>query len=151
MEIAAFLLLRLTLAWLFLLPIKGLISDWNNTINLVRLIAPFKPQFFATLMILVMIFGSISILFGIYAQVGALFLFVYSLMGFVVHYRLSKNLDGMTLSASASKQDKVTFQNAKALGVVGHVTSAQKNIVIAVALLVIVLLGSGPFSLLPLF
>lgn len=144
-------MMRVVLAWLFLWPLKGLVSDWAGTVNLVKLVAPFKPAFFAVIMIFVMIFGSLSILLGIYAPIGAALLLIYSLIGFVVHYRLSQQLAAMKLTKAAGDKDKTVFQNAKALGVVGHVTSAQKNIVIAAALLVIVLLGSGPMSLLPLF
>jgi len=95
----------------------------------------------------VMFLGALSILFGIYAQIGALFLFIYSLVDVMAHYQLSQQAASQTLSDDASESDKAILETTKALGVVGNVTSAQKNIVIAAALLVIILLGSGPFSL----
>ena len=149
MEIVACIVLRLVLAWFFLDPVKGLISDWDASVELVKSIIPFQPQCFAILMIIVMIVGSLSVLFGIYAQIGAGCLLIYTLMGVVVHYRLGNTLSDMRLTKTAVKADKTIFETAKALGIQGHMTSAKKNIVIVAALLQIVLLGSGPFSLYP--
>lgn len=147
MEAIAFVVLRVVLAWIFLYPLKALLSDWEGTVDLVGLIAPCKPHFFAVIMVLVMIAGSLSVLLGFYAQIGAILLFVYSLIGFVVHYKLSQQEAAFELSAEASESDKAVLEQAKGLGIVGHVTSAQKNIVIAAALWVIIFLGSGPYSL----
>lgn len=147
MEIAAFVVLRLILAWMFLYPLKAQLSDWDATVGLVDLIAPFQPQLFAVLMVLTMIAGSLSVLFGLFAQVGAALLMIYSLIGVLVHYKLSRLVAGLRLSASATIADQQILEKAKHLGVVGNVTSAQKNIVIASALWVIVCLGSGPYSL----
>lgn len=147
METAALIFLRIVLAWMFLYPLKDLLADWKGTVNLVRLITPFFPNLFALLMILVMFLGSLSILFGVYAQIGASFLFIYSLVGVIVHYQLSQQIKTQSLSDEASKDDRAVLEKTKALGVAGNNTSAQKNIVVAAALLVIVLLGSGPFSL----
>ncbi|AHE67770.1 DoxX family protein [Legionella oakridgensis] len=147
MEIAAFVVLRIILAWMFLYPLKAQLSDWDATVELVDLIAPFQPQLFAVLMVFVMIAGSLSVLFGIYAQVGAACLMIYSLIGVLVHYKLSRLITSFYLSATASNADQKILEKVQSLGVVGHVTSAQKNIVIASALWVIVCLGSGPYSL----
>lgn len=147
METVALIILRIVLAWMFLYPLKGLLSDWKGTVNLVRLITPFFPHLFAILMILVMIGGSLSILLGAYAQIGAAFLLIYSLVGVVVHYQLSLQIANQSLSDTATEDDRAVLEKTKALGIAGNITSAQKNIVIAASLLVIVLLGAGPFSL----
>ncbi len=77
------------LAWMFLYPLKALLADWPATIDTVKLIAPFKPSFFAVVMVIVMIVGALSVLFGIFAQIGSLLLLVYCLIGVVVHYKLA--------------------------------------------------------------
>lgn len=147
----AFIVLRIVLAWFFLYPVKGLIINWNTSVNMVKLVIPIFPNVFTVLMILTMIVGSLSVLLGIFAPVGALLLFVYSLIGVAVHYKLSQKIKKQALSESASQPDQSILAETKALGVAGHTTSAQKNIVVASALLIIILIGSGPLSLLPLF
>ena len=147
----AFIVLRIVLAWFFLYPVKGLITNWNESVNLVKLVIPIFPNLFTALMILTMIVGSLSILLGIMAPIGALLLFVYSLIGVAVHYKLSLKIEEQALSESASQSDQNILAETKAIGIAGHTTSAQKNIVVASALLIIILMGSGPLSLLPLF
>jgi len=147
MEITAFIILRIVLAWMFLYPLKALLSDWKETLNLVSLVSSFATKYFAVLMILAMIIGSISILFGIYAQIGATILLIYSLIGIAVHYKLSQKIAKESLSNTATQKDQDVLSETKQLGIVGNITSAQKNIVIAAALLFIALIGSGPYSI----
>lgn len=147
MDIIAFFSLRIILAWMFLYPLKNLLADWEGTKNLVGLLSPIGKNFIAILMILAMIIGAISILFGIYAQIGSAILFVYSLIGAYIHYKLAKEASKKELSDSANKIDKEILIETKSLGIVGNVTSAQKNFVIAGALLFITLMGSGPYSI----
>lgn len=147
MELAAFLVLRIIIAWLFLFPLKVLLSDWPAAVDTVKLVAPIFPGLFAVLMVLVMIVGAVSILLGAFAQVGAALLLIYCLVGVVVHYKLAGLATQLTLSESASKDDRAISQKLTALAVLGNQTSGQKNIVIAAALFFILMIGSGPFSL----
>lgn len=133
---AAWLILRLAMAWLFLTPVFGLIRDWDGTKQLIRLISPVWINVFAFCCVSIMIVGSLSVLLGFYAQVGALLLGVYCLLGIRVHYQLAK-----TIAQSAHPGD------GDALGIAGHVSSGQKNVVLAAVCLFIVVFGSGPLSM----
>ena len=85
----AWLVLRIVYAWLFLYPLRVLLKDFEPTVNLVALIAPYKPRFFAVLMVIVMIFGALMILFGVYARFAGFMLCIYNIVGMVVHYKLA--------------------------------------------------------------
>lgn len=143
----AFLILRITIAWLFLFPLKQFIPNWKTTVNMVRFLIPFQPQLFAIAMVIVMFFGSLSILFGYYAQVAAFFLAIQCLLGFHIHQKYAQQIMTFQLSSQASPEDRNILKYAKGLGIMGNKTSGQKNIVIAVMLLFIILGGSGPYSL----
>lgn len=147
MDFAAFIVLRIVIAWLFLFPLKVLLSDWPAAVDTVKLVAPIFPSFFAVIMVLVMIVGAFSILLGAFAQIGAALLIIYCLIGVVVHYKLAGLAANSKLSASASKEDRAVSQKLSALAILGNQTSGQKNIVIAAALFFILMIGSGPFSL----
>lgn len=147
MEILSFIILRIVLAWMFLYPLAGLIKDWDGTLGLTGLVSNIATKYLAVLMVLVMFIGGVSILFGIYAQLGAAMLFIYTLIGIKVHYKLSQKIARFNLSNLASKEDCNIISETKQLGIVGHITSAQKNVVIAGALLFITLMGSGPYSI----
>lgn len=147
MDTIAFLVLRIVFAWMFLYPIKALLSDWPTTVNMVKLVAPRQPRFATVVMIIVMIVGAFSILFGIYAQLGGLLLLIYCLMGAFVHFRLGQIANGLQLNHKASQPDKDICQEASKLAVVGHVSSAQKNFVLAAVGFFFFMLGSGPLSL----
>lgn len=142
----AFLVLRIVIAWFFLQPVKALCSNWAASRGMVALLFPYAENLLAALMIAVMIVGSLSVLFGIYAQIGAALLFIYTFIGIFVHLKLKNQILALKVSADVFSNDKKQFDAAKNLGVVGHQTSALKNIVIMAALWMIVLLGSGPFS-----
>jgi len=147
MEILSFIILRIVLAWMFLYPLKGLLKDWNGTVGLAGLVSSFAAKYLAILMILAMFIGAVSILFGIYAQAGAAMLLIYTLIGIKVHYKLSQKIASLNLNTVACKEDCNILAETKQLGIVGHITSAQKNVVIAGALFFITLMGSGPYSI----
>ena len=142
----AFLLLRVTIACLFLAPLKKFLTHWKFTVNMVGTVLPFHPFFSAMVMIGVMFFGAIFILLGFYAQIAAIFLAAFCLIGAYAHRVYVKQLQAMHLEAQASPADQKILNDAKRLGIVGNVTSGQKNIVIAVVLIFIFLVGSGPYS-----
>lgn len=143
----AFLILRISIAWLFLSPLKQFIPRWKTTVEMVRFLIPFQPQLFSILMIAAMFLGSLSILFGFYAQVGAVLLAIQCLLGFCIHNKYVKKIMGLHLSVDSTESDRKILQCAKGLGIMGNKTSGQKNLIIAVILLFIILVGSGPYSL----
>jgi uncharacterized membrane protein YphA (DoxX/SURF4 family) len=96
-----------------------------------------------------MILGSLMILFGVYGQYAAVALLGFNLGGAVIHYRLARIAKGTQLSESASDEDQSTVAELANLGHVGHVTSAEKNFVLAAVALFFALVGTGEFSLVP--
>lgn len=151
-SIIAWLVLRIVYAWMFLYPLKTLLKDWHGALGLTQLVTPFAAPFFTVIMLLTMFLGGLSILFGFYSQIAGLALLIYCLMGAIVHYRLAGKLQTMNLSNPSSSEDKQQLTQAIQLGVVGHVTSAQKNFVLAAVACFFMLIGTGPYSLTgPLF
>lgn len=146
MEISAVIILRLVFSWVFFRPLPDLVKGFRGTVGLVQLVVPFWAFFFTLLMFVIMFFGGLSILFGMYAQIGGLFLLIYCMMGWLVHQRLAYQVGSLRASDSASTADQHTLENAVSLGVIGHVTSSQKNIVLAGVALYFLLAGSGPIS-----
>jgi uncharacterized membrane protein YphA (DoxX/SURF4 family) len=147
LEYIAWLLLRVVYAWMFLYPIKGLLSDWQASIDMVKLIMPWQTSIVAYAMIVIMFLGALSILFGIYAKIAGFFLLIYCLIGARLHYLLAYNAKAMRLSELASEDDRATFSQLGNFAVVGHVTSAQKNFVLASVAAFFMIMGSGPWSL----
>ncbi len=148
MEILAWLTLRIVYAWMFLWPLKALFADWKATEGVVGLICPARlvgPA--AKLMVVVMVTGALSILLGVLPAVGGVLLFIYCLIGAVAHYRLGASATALSLSATAADEDRQALANAAALATVGHVTSAEKNFVLAALGLFFALAGTGPWSL----
>lgn len=147
MDILAWLILRVIYAWMFLYPLKSLLKDWSSTKNTVALLIPICAPFCAVLMVIVMIAGAFMILLGFYAKIAGFMLLIYCLFGAVVHYRLAAQAAALKLSGSASKADQKALQQAIGLALVGNITSAQKNIVLAAVGCFFMLMGSGPLSL----
>ena len=146
LQIVAWMILRIMYAWMFLYPLKVLLSDWQVTKNTVALIVPKRlVPLSSILMVIVMIIGALSILLGFYAQIGGLLLLVYCLMGAVVHYKLAKLI--INHQAIANQSNNAALQEVIDMGVVGNVSSAQKNFVLAAVAFFFMLLGSGPMSL----
>lgn len=143
----AFLILRISIAWLFLSPLKQFIPHWKKTVEMVRFLIPFQPELLSVLMIMTMFFGSLSILFGIYAQVGAALLVIECLLGFIIYKKYVKKIMTLQLSAESTEADRKILQCAKGIGIMGNKTSGQKNLIIVAILLFIILVGSGPYSL----
>ncbi len=144
----AWLVLRIVYVGLFLYPIKGLIQDWPTTQSLVKLVWPYDIalNIICIAMIMVMFAGPLSIALGLWAQIGGMALLIYCLLGSKVHYALAKILQSNNLSENAIEPDKAVLSQAVNLGVVGHVTSAQKNYVLSAVACYFVIMGSGPLS-----
>jgi len=145
----AWLVLRFVYAWMFLYPLKSLLKDWPATVQATGLLFPWQSGCFAVASIVVMALGALSILLGCYGQLGAAGLLVFSLGGAVIHYRLADLAKRARLSDQASSADRQAMGELSALGVVGHVTSAEKNFVLAAVALFFLIMGTGPWSLVP--
>ena len=146
-EAIACLILRICFGAMFILPLRDLIVDFDAATELTEILIPYQPRFFAAVMIVVMVLGAISILFGIYAKIAGVFLLIYCLLRVVVHYRIAAYIATITLSASSTKADNAHLHEAVALGVAGNETSGQKNMVLAAVACFFMILGCGPLSL----
>ncbi|MEK6246766.1 MAG: hypothetical protein N2C12_01220 [Planctomycetales bacterium] len=143
----AWITLRSVYAWMYLYPALGLIRNWSVTVSTTGLLFKTGTVFFAFGSMVVMIVGSLMILFGLYGQFAAVALFGFNLGGAVIHYRLGAMAKATQLSESASNQDQATVAELANLGQVGHVTSAEKNFVLAAVALFFALVGTGKMSL----
>lgn len=152
LQITAWLILRICYAWMFLYPLIALCRDMPATESMVALLFPIFTKLFTWLMFAVMFIGAVMILIGWYAQIAGILLFFYNIMGIFIHRQLAAQVTATPLSDNASVSDKKIFEHTATLGVVGHITSSQKNVVLAAVALFFVLLSSGPCSLTaPLF
>lgn len=147
MVICAWMILRISYAGMFLYPLWGLLKDWNGTKSVTALVIPFAIPFFTIMMLCTMFFGALAILFGIYGQVAGLGLLIYCLLGAIVHYRLADNSKKIVSSSTISFKDQQQLTQAIQLAVIGNVTSAQKNFVLAAVACFFMLLGTGPYSM----
>lgn len=147
LTIIAWLILRIVFAVFFVYPVYGFLRDWPAAKQTATMIYPSYPSLQAAAMILIMVVVSISILFGIYGHVGGLIALVFSLIGVHVHHLFAHKITDTNLSASVSSEDRGIFDGVKALGVVGHMSSAQKNYVIAAVSFFFMVLGTGPLSI----
>ena len=143
----AWLVLRAVYAWMFLYPAYGLIKDWDSTVQTTALLFKWRPDLFAFGSLLLMIFGAVAILFGIYGQFAAIGLIGFNLGGAVLHYRLARLLKQTHLSKESTAADQDALEGAISLGIVGHVTSAEKNFVLTAVAFFFAIKGTGPLSL----
>ena len=65
----------------------------------------------------------------------------------MLHYRLARQLKQPHLSQGAITADQRALKGAVDLGVVGHVTSAEKNFVLTAVAFFFALQGTGPMSI----
>jgi uncharacterized membrane protein YphA (DoxX/SURF4 family) len=149
MEICAWLVLRIVYAWMFISPLPALLKDWGGTKDMTRLLIPnIATTFLTIIMLCVMFFGALSILFGVLGQIAGLALCIYCLLGAVVHSRLARSTNAISLSSAVSIEDQQKLGKVIKLAVVGNMTSAYKNIVLAAVGFFFMLMGTGPISLL---
>jgi len=148
-ETIAWLSLRTVYAWMYLYPAIGLVRDWPTTVQTTGLLFPRGTTFFAVASLVLMILGSLMILFGFYGQYAAAALVAFNLGGARVHYKLAETAAGSTLSSTASAEDRERLAALAGLAQVGHLTSAQKNYVLAAVALFLALTGTGPWSFVP--
>ncbi len=146
-ENAAWLILRIVYAWMYLYPAVGLIKDWPTTVATTGLLFPKWTRCFAAASVAGMIVGAVMILLGVWGQVAAVALLAFNLGGARIHYRLAALTKAGRLSDAASAEDRAAMEKTATLGWVGHVTSAEKNFVLAAVALFFALVGTGPLSL----
>jgi uncharacterized membrane protein YphA (DoxX/SURF4 family) len=144
---AAWLSLRVVYAWMFLYPAVGLIKDWDTTVRTTGLLFPRQTGLLATVSVAFMIIGALMILLGVYGSIAGAGFVLFSVGGAVIHYRLAAQAGAASLGATASAEDARAMADLSGLAVVGHVTSAQKNFMLAALGLFIALMGTGPVSL----
>lgn len=150
----AWVSLRVVYAWMFIYPAIGLIQSWPTTVQTTGLLFRWRPALFAGASVAGMIVGGLMILFGMYGSIAGLFFFLFSLGGARIHFRLADQARGAKLSEVATEADAQTIRELADLAAVGHVTSAQKNFVLAAVGLFFFFMGTGPLSLVdaaPLF
>jgi uncharacterized membrane protein YphA (DoxX/SURF4 family) len=146
-ESIAWITLRAVYAWMYLYPAIGLIRDWPTTVHTTGLLFKSGTRQFAIVSVVGMVVCALMILFGFYGEYAAVALVGFNLGGAKIHYQLAEMAHQAQLSDAASAEDKAAFQDVVTLGWVGHVTSAQKNFVLAAVALFIALVGTGPWSL----
>jgi uncharacterized membrane protein YphA (DoxX/SURF4 family) len=140
-------IIRVVMAWMFLMPIPGLLADWKSTQMLTRLVSGVCVNLLSVLSIAMMVLGALSILLGLYAQIGGILLFVYCIIGMRVHFKLGRLISSIQLPDVCRPGGEEAFGEVKSLGIVGQVTSAQKNVVLAGVALAFAILGSGAISI----
>jgi uncharacterized membrane protein YphA (DoxX/SURF4 family) len=143
MDVLAWLILRIVYAWMFLYPLKDLLKDWQGALSLTKLVVPFPKlvPLFTFAMLAIMLLGGLSILLGFYGQLASAALLVYCLMGARVHYCLANKAKKLNLKENGACKEAIQ------LAILGHVTSAQKNFVLAAVACFFILMGTGPYSL----
>lgn len=147
MDLAVWIVLRVVYAWMFLVPLSALLRDWAVTEQIVALVCPVFTRIASVVMVAVMFVGALSILLGVYAQIGGILLLIYCLLGVVVHYRLAGLVLAIKPLDEMSEKSRELLQQAQNLGVAGHISSGQKNIVLAAVAFLFIMMGSGPLSM----
>lgn len=149
MDTLAWLIIRIAYAWMFIYPVKSLMQDWQGTKLMMDLLVPKSlglQALTAAIMLVIMLFGGLMILFGVYAQIAGLILCIYSIIGYFIHTKLAQSAFVMKNKFEIkAHQDEIL--DLEKLAFIGHTTSAQKNFVLAAMGLMFFLLGSGPLSL----
>ena len=141
------LAMRLTIAWLFLWPLPGLLRDWRGTVGATALVFP-MPRAVTLAGVFVMLLGAVSVAVGIYGRVGGAALAIYCVGGAFVHRALAAQPAALIDALKLPDDARSTAETAAAIGALGHTTSAWKNWTIAGACTFIALAGTGPWSVL---
>lgn len=144
--VEGYLILRIVLFCKFFYAMRYLFADWQATEDMVGLMFPRATGFFAVLMVIVLVVSAISVLFGIYGQLGGLLVFLFCLLGIRMHMILKHQAMDIEMDDSASPDLKAKLRDAKALAVSGQSACAQKNVLIAAVGLFFFFAGTGPYS-----
>lgn len=147
--VEAYLILRILLFCKFIYALRSLFADWQATEDMIGLMFPRATGFFAVLTVVVIVVSAVSILFGIYGQIGGLMIFCFCLMGMRMHTILKNTAMDIEFDDDATDSQKAKLRDAKALAVGGQAACVQKNLVIAAVGAFFFFAGTGPFSLTP--
>ncbi|ASQ44989.1 DoxX family membrane protein [Legionella clemsonensis] len=142
----AWLVLRVVFAGFFIYAFYNFVRNWPAAKQTAILIYPKYPNFQAVSMLTLMLIISISILLGIFGRIGGALALLFSLLGAYAHHTCAHKIESIQLPATAPDEDQQLLEEAKAIGIIGHITSAQKNYVIAAVSFFFMLLGTGPLS-----
>jgi putative oxidoreductase len=126
-ELISPLIGRAMLAWFFLSAALDYAGRWHATITLLAMQGAPAPALLLAVGVIVMLIGGISLLLGFHARYGAMLLFSFTLIASIMMHDYWRIRDAVARDA-----DYEIFA---------------RNIAIAGALLFIVGVGSGPFSL----
>ncbi len=134
----AWIVLRIVYAWMYLYPLIALFKNWQGTIDTTALLFKKQPKTFTIASVLVMIIGGLSILLGIYARIGGILLLIFNIGGAYIHYQLANRAKAFSANPNSILVN---------LAVLGNVSSAQKNFVLAAVAFFFMLQGSGFWSI----
>ncbi|MEM7135541.1 MAG: DoxX family membrane protein [Myxococcota bacterium] len=143
----AWVSLRSVYAWMFIYPAIGLVRDWRGTVETTALLFKWQPALFAASSVAAMFIGGLMILLGAFGWIAGLYFFVFCLGGARIHYRLAAKAGQTKPPSDLQGPEQDAFAGLVGLAVVGHVTSAQKNFVLAAVGLFFFLMGTGPCSI----
>jgi len=125
-EVTSPLIGRMVLAWFFLSQALTSAHHWHASVLMLAMYHVPSPQLMEALSVIIMIVGSLALIAGFNARVGALLLFVYMIIISVVMHPYWRIADVTVRSA-----DYEIFA---------------RNIAIAGGLLILVGAGPGPFA-----
>ncbi len=145
------LLIRISVAWLFLTGFWYDVRAFKSTEKETRLLFKWHTDFFATAGMIIMGAGAVSILFGIFPRLGALALAIFLIPASVIHFRsrdaaadLKKKIFDRGVGDQPLKDD---IEELGTLGSVGQFSSGLKNLALIGPTLYLVLAG-GKFPML---
>ena len=145
------LLIRISVAWLFLTGFWFDVRGFKSTEKETGLVFKWHTDFFATAGMVMMGVGAVSILFGIFPRLGALALVIFLVPASVIHFRsrdAAADLKQKILDHGAGDgPSKDDIDALGALGFVGHFSSGLKNLALIGPTLYLVLAG-GKFPML---
>ena len=118
---------RVVLAWFFLSAALHYASQWQASVLMLSMQRAPSPALLLAIGIVVMLVGGISLLLGFHARYGAMLLFSFTLLATLLMHDYWH-----IANATAREADYEIFA---------------RNIAIAGALLMLVGMGAGPFSL----
>ncbi|MEM7444248.1 MAG: DoxX family membrane protein [Pseudomonadota bacterium] len=145
------LLIRLSVAWLFLTGFWFDVRGFKSTEKETGLVFKWHTDLFATAGMVMMGAGGVSILFGIFPRLGALALVIFLIPASIIHFRsrdaaseLKQKILDREAGDGPSKDD---IEALGTLGFVGHFSSGLKNLALIGPTLYLVLAG-GKFPML---
>lgn len=130
------LILRITVSWMFLYPLKLFYMNFTEAKQVASLVNHKHKSSLAILMLSSMLFGGLFILLGIFVREASIVLSVFSLVGIYAHKKLAK-----------ISIDIIGPQELKNLAFGGHTSSAWKNVPILGILSYLVIVGGGQLCL----